>query len=91
LRSKCSTTSGSVKEFWETVKPLISNKSINKNYNIILLTNENVVKHQDKVITVFNDYFINMAKDIGSDDCINVYDNVPSCVTKHDQHDSVKI
>ena len=31
-----------------------------------------------------------MAKDIGSDDCINVYDNVPSCVTKHDQHDSVK-
>ena len=31
-----------------------------------------------------------MAKDIGSDDCINVYDNVPSCVTKHDQYDNVK-
>ena len=90
LRSKCSTTSGSGKEFWETVKPLISNKYINKNDNIILLTNGNVVTHQDKVATVFNDYFTNMAKDIGSDDCINVYDNVPSCVTKHDQHDSVK-
>jgi len=31
-----------------------------------------------------------MAINIGSDDCINAYDNVPSCVTKHGQHDSVK-
>ena len=64
--------------------------SINKNDNIILLTNENVVTHQDKVATVFNDYFTNMAKDIGSDDCINVDDNVPSCLVKYTQHDSVK-
>ena len=90
LRNKCNTTSGSGKEFWETVKPLISSKSINKNDNIIILANDNVVTQQDKVATVFNDYFTNMAKDIGSDDCINVDDNVPSCLAKHNQHDSVK-
>ena len=40
---------------------------------------------------IFNDYFTNMAKDIGSDDCINVYDNVPSCAKKHDHdYESVK-
>ena len=43
-------------------KPLISNKSINKNDNVIILSNNNVVTKQEEVATVFNNYLTNMAK-----------------------------
>ena len=38
----------------------------------------------------FNNYFTNMAKDIGSDDCIKDDDCLFACLTKHDQHDSIQ-
>ena len=54
------------------------------------MSNNNVVTKQEEVATVFNNYFTNMAKDIGSDDCIKDDDCLFACFTKHDQHDSIQ-
>ena len=51
---------------------------------------ENVINKQEMVASCFNDYFINMAKDIGPDDCLYVEDNVTSCTVKYEHHVSIE-
>ena len=43
LHNKCSITSGIAKKFWETVKAVISNESVNINDKILIWTNDNVI------------------------------------------------
>ena len=92
LQSKCNNRSNSQnhgKNFWETVKPFISHKCSNKNDNIILSHNGNVFSKPTDVVSIFNDYFINVAKDIGTDDSIRNEDSVISCLIKHENDDSI--
>ena len=90
LHNKCSNTTGrNGKEFWDIMKPLISNKCINKNDNLIIETNGIIVTQPDDVAASFNDYFINMAKDIGPDDSLKYDDDVMSCLIQHEDHDSI--
>jgi hypothetical protein len=45
---------------------------------------------QPKVVaSLFNDYFTDIAKHIGSDDSLNYDDNVMTCLLTHEKHDSV--
>ena len=90
LRNKCCDTPANGKAFWDAVKPLISPKSINKNDNIILLQDDNVVTQQNVVVTNFIEYFTNMAMHIGPDDSVNDNDDVMSCILKHEGHDSIQ-
>ena len=71
------------------MKPLISNKCINTNDNLIIETNGIIVTQPDDVAASFNDYFINMAKDIGPDDSLKYDDDVMSCLIQHEDHDSI--
>ena len=90
LHNKCSNTTGrNGKEFWDIMKPLISNKCINTNDNLIIETNGIIVTQPDDVAAYFNDYFINMAKDIGPDDSLKYDDDVMSCLIQHEDHDSI--
>jgi hypothetical protein len=88
LHNKCCNTSTNGKAFWEAVKPLISHKCINKN-DIILLQEDNVVTQQNVVVTHSNEYFTNMAMNIGPDDSVDNND-VVSCTVKHEGHDSIQ-
>ncbi len=92
LQNKCNSQSkfGNSKEFWDTVKPLISRKISSKNDSIILMKDDEIFSHPEVVASVFNDYFINIAKNIGNDDSISDTDNVMTCLIKHANHNSVK-
>ena len=92
IHNKCSNNTSSHcngKEFWDTIKPLISHKCNIKNDNIILLRNNEVFTQPDAVASIFNDYFTNIAENIGSDDSIKDEDNVLSCLVSHSDHDSI--
>ena len=89
MQNKCNVTKGGG-GFWEAVKPLISHKSVNKNDNIILLNNDDIVNNRSDVCNIFNEYFINVTSDIGSDDRINYNDNTMSCAATHDKHSSIE-
>ena len=54
------------KDFWPTVKPFLTNKGSNHKKDTILCENSNLITDQQEVCTIFNDFFINVAKDIGN-------------------------
>ena len=60
VQSKYSNTRGN---FWDTVKPLVSQKSLSKNDKIILMKDDNVVTEPNEVVSCFNNYFFTMAMD----------------------------
>ena len=90
MQNKCNeaTTSGG---FWEAVKPLISNKCINKDDNIILKKDGDVVNKPEDICNIFNNYFVNITSEIGYDDTISEDDNCESCVNTHNDHSSIDI
>jgi hypothetical protein len=76
-------------EFWKTLKPLISKRSSVKNDNIVLKQDDVVITNPDMVSDMFNSYFTNIAKDIGKNNCISVNDNIFSCFSDYENHESV--
>ena len=55
--------------FWKTIKPFLSDQS-SQNNDITLRAMGHVIFDSKQVATVFNDYFANIAKDIGFNDPI---------------------
>lgn len=52
------------KDFWPTIKPFLSSKA-KSNSNIILMEDK-LIHDQAKICDIFNDFYINIAKDIGN-------------------------
>ena len=55
------------KDFWPTIKPFLSKKGSDGGNEIILCENEKIVSNQSEVCEIFNEHFVNVAKDIGRD------------------------
>ena len=51
--------------FYPTIKPFLSNKGMKSNNSIILCENDNIVNDPKEVTEIFNNFFVNVAKDIG--------------------------
>ena len=66
-------------DFWPTIKPFLTNKGCNFQSDIILNENDNLLTSQSDICDVFNNFFINVAKDIGKDS-VPVDDNHPSII-----------
>ena len=56
--------------FWPTIKPFLTNKGLHFNKDIILCEENKIINNQNEVAETFNNFFINVAKDIGSQDII---------------------
>ena len=54
------------KDFWPTVKPFLSNKGLLKDPVITLCENGKIVSDQLAVFDIMNDFYANVAGDIGS-------------------------
>ena len=55
------------RDFWPTVKPFLSKNCVNNNDNIFLCEDEVLITEPDKVCNVFNNFYVNVANDIGQD------------------------
>ena len=67
------------KDFWPTVKPFLTNKGTVIQKDTILCENNTLINSQEDIADIFNKYFVNVAKDIGSDS-IPVNENHPSLI-----------
>jgi len=65
------------KDFWPTIKSFLTNKGCNFQSDIILNENDNLLTSQSDICDVFNNFFTNVAKDIGKDS-VSVDVNHPS-------------
>jgi hypothetical protein len=63
-----------------TIKPFLTNKGSNITKDIILEDNNKIINDQLQVANNFNNFFINVAKDIGNDNNLSV-----------EEHPSIKI
>ena len=73
--------SGGCKEgdFWKTIKPFLTNKSTFCQKSLVIKENENLISDQLKISNIFNDLYVNVAKDIGDKN---------TCIDEN--HDSIK-
>ena len=89
LKTKCNESKGG-QDFWQTIKPLISHKCINKDDSILLCHNDSVVSKPEQVGELFNEYFINITNNIGKDDSIKELENTMTSIYQHKDHTSIK-
>lgn len=58
MKTACDKTNS----FWDTVKPMFSEKGVGCNDDILLKANESIIHDKNKVSNMLNDYFVNAAK-----------------------------
>jgi hypothetical protein len=84
FKSKCDVSEQNNKSFWDTVKPFFKNQSSTSN-KIHLLENGEIISEPEKLCSIFNDFFINIANDISTNgQNSNISDN------NYSNHESVK-
>ena len=55
------------KEFWPTVKPFLSSKGLLIDPVIILSENNHIVSDQISIVSILNEFYVNVAQDIASE------------------------
>lgn len=88
VTEKCVTSNG--QDFWKTVKPLMSNKCKSSSSGITLIENGDVINDPVIVGNVFNQFYIDITKDIGEPDGIHMSDDINHIINKHVNHESVE-
>ena len=67
------------KDFWNTIKPFLSKKSLsNSTESIIIKTDDGLESDQQKVCDLLNDFYINIAKNIGINNSTQIDTEHPS-------------
>ncbi len=89
MKKKCKQNDRNGYEFWQTIKPVISDKSKMSN-DIILMENNNIVNEPTKVANTLNDHFVNAANGIGKPDFITEFDDLDSIILPHKDADCIK-
>lgn len=96
FQTRCTTANSNSSEFWKTIKPFLPSSSNSGPSNIILNENNTVVSAHMDIANIMNDYFVNVASDIGSNvpnlDLCNFntpVEYVQGCVNTFDKHPSI--
>ena len=89
VQDKCNIKGSNNKDFWNVIKPFISNKSRSYCNNIILSIDDNVYTDPAVISSKFNYYFTNIAKGIGTDDRFGTDDSTFSCIEEKKSHTSI--
>ena len=78
------------KDFWPTIKPFLSKKCVSGNDKIFLSDGDNLVTDTEEVCNKFNDFYVNVAQDIGDDAGTfkDDYSDHPSVLAIKEMHDS---
>jgi hypothetical protein len=78
------------RDFWATVKPFMSQNCTNTNGSFIIKENNEIISDTQTVCNVFNEYFVNIANDIGSkDQMLSEVNDLHDCLLFHSNHPSV--
>ena len=90
---KCGQEPGNSKAFWDMVKPFLTDKGAKSNNNIILREGDEIIADPMEVCSIFNEFFCNVASEIGFDDDIpqntdrdQMFDEI---IQKHCTHPSI--
>ena len=84
------------KKFWNTVKPLFSDK-INASHKISLIDDNNIISENREIAEIFNDFFSTAATNLEIDkseiyitEVIDINDPIFKAIKKYEMHPSIK-
>ena len=93
FENKCDSENKNSQEFWQTMKPFLTNKCQTGNEILHLRENDTVITDQNQVSEIMNDYFVTIASTIGepAENTMDISDTefVSNSVRKHINHPSV--
>ena len=86
------------KEFWNFIKPFLTNKGISKNNDINLKNKKEIITDEKNLADLFNSHYINIVEissgikpeTISSTCNINVTDEIQNIVNLYKDHPSIK-
>ena len=83
-------------KFWNTVKPLFSDK-INASHKISLINENNIISENKEIVEIFNDFFSTAATNLEIDkgeiyitEATNINDPILNAIKKYETHPSIK-
>ena len=77
-------------EYWNTIKPFMTDKYKSKGSAITIQIQEGVINDPKKVGNAFNEYFSNVALNIGNEGPLTDLESIDDILCKYDDHDSIK-
>ena len=77
--------------FWNTIKPFISSKDNVKTGNITLREQDVIISEPQQICNIFNEYFCNVAKDIGPEDVLTQDITISNIMSKFQDHMSIQL
>ncbi len=83
----CVTSNG--RKFGGPIRPQISSKNKQTGYVVLTDDKDNIVSHPEKVASMFNENFIDVAESIGNPDEVNEDTDTQSVVQRHSNHTSI--
>ena len=89
VQDKCNIKGSNNKDFWNVIKPFISNKSRSYGNSIILSIDDNEYTDPAVISSKFKYYFTNIAKGIGTEDRFGTDDSIFSCIEEKKTHTSI--
>ena len=89
LNCNCANNS-TPKNFWNTIKPFMSNKTSSQNNNITLFENDRIINDPKEVCNIFNSHFANCAKSIGFSEPLSDSETIDDIVSQFENHPSIK-
>ena len=89
-RCSQSNKSENPKVFWNTMKPFITDKGRAQQNCITLEINNKIVNDPNTVAEEFNNYFCNVASEIGNPDVLTEYESIDQMCHSYRDHPSIK-
>lgn len=90
LKEQCIMESNG-KDFWKTIKPLVSSKSTGNLSDIALMEDNLIINENIQVANIMNNYFKDITKDIGDQDELGNYDSIRELCGAYEKNTSVKL
>ena len=82
IKEKCN-ASKTGRDFWNTVKPMMSNKTSGSDVDIAIIENGNIINNPREVGNVLNEYYVNVTRNIGQPNEINAGETISDIVNSH--------
>ena len=77
------------KKFWQTIKPLFSDKQHDLKRNIVIVENESVISDNKEVAEKFNTFFIEAVENLDIEPFNSPNDNISNLECDHDNIDII--
>jgi len=89
INLKCSNFKSNPKDMWNTINPLIQDKSGFSSKKIVLSQGNDIINDDNDVCEMFNTYYVNVTDTIGNEAPLSHSDNIIDIISEYSNHPSI--